>query len=423
MITLANIITVLVSTLLLRRSVSRLLKSSNNLLDICFTVFYAMHIVPIVVEWFCDVRDFMENRYIYQAMTDANTTFVYDGACIIISLLFYYFSKKNKAKLTLRERFQVGNKTKRHTFARIIGFLLLIIPLLAAYLMAPNKDVYNTFSYFFTTRYSEFSIEYLYHREVILHSTLLSIIGLIVFYYNRTKTSLINNLIVTIGIVGMTWMDGKRAILVYALFGILVVDYLQGNLQNKKDVIKKVSFFLLITFSYFFIYAQITQKAADSTFFRSYTGYFSRLSCLKVAIYDVLYTDNILTSIGQTIPFDVFFFIPRSIWVDKPVAYCYYYTAYALTGDGSNQVHVNHLVNIWTEFTSNFGLLGILIAAVLLIKLAKWIDNSSSPITYMAGSCFILMYSMFGFEYIVMMPYALWIFSLLYFRIKKLILR
>lgn len=398
-------------------SIKRLVKKKSSLMDICIILFWAVQILPLFIELvFRDLNSIqIESKRVFLAMTDDTVALVYDAFTLIIILGMGIFAQK----MAIRQVSRINSiGIKQFQVNSLVYFVICIfiyIPIIIAVCLAPSKNVYFEFSYFYSHNILRSSVEYLYHVSTVYPATKISLLMILLSYYFNKKTGLKNCIHIILGIVIGTWVEGKRGFLIYALLGILVIDYIKGTFDNYKYLLKKAIWFGVLIISYFFLYSQLTGKGSNSSFFSEYTFYFSRLSSVKLALYDKLYENRMLEYNGQSILYNLLFFVPRSIWPEKPVMYCRYFTGYAYTGDGTQMLGGNLQVNLWAEFVSNFGILGIAIALLFTCFIVKKIEmRSKNVISYYSGIAFICLYYIFGFESIVTLVYSVWICSLMF---------
>ena len=142
---------------------------------------------------------------------------------------------------------------------------------------------------------------------------------------------------------------------------------------------------------------------------------------VKVAIYDRLNDKIILKYPGESILYNLLWFIPRSIWESKPYPYYKYFTSYVFSGIYNGKIsNSNFQVNMLSEFISNFGIIfGTIITLIIIIKIIKTSENSNNKITYFSGVGFVALYMTYGFENIVRYIFLIWIFSKIYTFISK----
>ena len=377
------------------------------MLDYCLLTFYALHVVPLIVQLNEGVPDVLAHKNMQLAMENKTTDVIYGLSILLVMWLFRYLSKRLiKYKIA-------SSSNSRGYFQQLLQYVMLIFmfaPLVAA-ILAPSPQIYLNFSYFYTHNYSEYSDITLYHRSVVAYSMYLSLLGVCYRYYTRKNDRL--NYLFYIVIIMDTWIDGKRTILLFLMIGILASDLIKGNYSNiktKKKQIFKTIIFVSIIFLYFIFYNDKTGKGVGINFYYLYTVYFSRMSIVKTAIYDQLYTNTILEYPLQTIIFNMLVWVPRAIWPDKPVMYCMYFTSYA---DGTTSILPYNLqVNVWSEFVSNIGIGGFILAVAFYYYIAKKSLQSNSSFVYLLGTIFCILYCVYGFEHIVMTIFYIWLLML-----------
>ncbi len=422
MIVLFDILTFIICTWCVLCSFMRIRKQVYNVLDLCIVVYWIMQVLPIPIQYICTLHSVEIGiwRYMYLAMTDFWTGCIYDLITTITIVIMFVVCRRIQ-KTDKGKNIEKIKSFINYPLVKIIVFGGMFVPLIAAVAFAPDPKVYFTYSYFYTNIYNKMGVEFLYHANVVNRLCFIAVLFIVIQYFSRSERKIadnISNIDVLLAIILCTWINGKRAILIFILFGILAVDFLDST-NNYKRILKKAAFLVVISLSYFVIYSYFTGKQSESDFFDLYNMYFSRLGCEKLAIYDHLYTNNMLEFPGQTILYDLLFFIPREMWPDKPSFFATYFTGYAYYGDGSHFLLSNLLVNIWTEFYANFGIIGHFFALSLVFYLVQKAEKSKDFFVYLTTVGFLISYMSFGFEFIVLIIYAAMIFSWIKQEINK----
>lgn len=404
---LFNILVVFCSSLFFVKSVAKLLKDKGNLLDYCLLAFYLVHVIPLIVQLFWGVPEVFHHVNVGYAMNDSLTNYIYGLFIVIVCFLLNRLS--SKLNPSILPSLSIKNSER---VVNIILSLAMFAPVIVV-LFSPDPSIYLDFSYFYTHSYNEDGYLFLFHRTMVSSSVLFSVVVL-TYKYFRQKTDK-SMWLYYLAIVTTTWIDGKRTIFLFSLVGILAVDLIKGKYSNKRtkrSQLFKTVFFVSLVFIYFFAYNEETGKGQDTEFYYLYTFYFSRMSIVKTAIYDQLYTHKLLDYPCQSVLFNALLWIPRSIWESKPVMYCIYFTTYADAASG--QLDYNLQVNVWSEFISNFGyFLGPIITCYFLYFLGKISINSGSNVIYLLCTGFCVLYSVYGFEHIISYIFFIWLFFLL----------
>ncbi len=419
MVAIYDIFTFIICLIFTLKSLKRIIKSNFSLVHIFIIVFFIIQVLPIIIGYFGDLSGIKKYyEYMYLAMTNKKVSYIYDLFCLSTTIILYYFAniltKKNNKLLSIN--FINSNNFK---FFKIILIICTIFPLIASILFSPNPFIYFNFSYFNTHSISKISDIYIYHNNIVLTACKISFFSIIALYFfsNSHRKSWF-----VVPILLLTWINGKRTLLVFILMAIIVIDFIKADKQNKtqiKHIFYKIILYLILIVSYYIYYNAVTHKANFADSFLLYSIYFSRLSNVKIAIYDKIYTNTLLDYSFQTFIYDLLFYIPRFLWNNKPYPYYKYFTSYVFFGVNNVDVNMGFQVNIWSEFISNVGIIGWLISLYLIIDIAKKCEKSNNSLIYLSGGIFIVLYMAYGFEHVVQITFLLYNLLLFINFVKK----
>ncbi len=379
-----------------------------SLLHGCVLIFYIMQVLPLFVHLFNDIRVFkFYYPYLYYAMADDSVAYVYGLFCLLAMMIMNYQGDKNAP---YRQEINIRNIVISFGKLKLLFGFLMFVPIIAV-LVAPTPQIYLKFSYFYTNTYNDFDVEYLYHSMILLYLLYVSFLSLILFYLGKGKST-VSSLYVYFILIIDTWIDGKRTLTIFVLLAILMIDFIK--IQNQKDrklVFKKVFVFAAIVLMYFVVYGQITQKGTDISTYEKYRAYFTREGETKLAIYSRLTGAKMVEYDGQSLLYNLTFYVPRIFWENKPYGFFNNLTSYAFCGNGNDFiVGSNFQVNVWSEFIANFGVVwGTILALALICFIAKSSESSQSLMMNLFGSVFVILYLMYGFENIVMITFFCWV--------------
>ena len=400
-------LTIIICLVFCAKSVKQIKYGSLNVYDLLQFVFFCVNVFPLLTDYlFQDQLKGLLDK-IYIAMTDVTVSVVYDIIVICISYVLYTLS--NRYRIADESYLKSVETIKLNKILRSVTIIVALLPLISI-MFSPDISVYFKFAYFYTNEGNSLTINRIYHEAVVNLFINYSMVVILLYYFSQNRKQWIVYMLTFINL----WISQKRAFIFFVFGGIIFYDLLsQKHANDIKGFFKKTVFLLLTATSYFIVYSNNTIKQVDEDPYTTYVMYATRHYCMKTAIYDALNENKILDSTGQTMWFDLFFFIPRTYWTEKPVMYQRYFTNYVFGRDMSNQVDwVNFLVNIWTEYISNFGaILGPIIALILIWLITRL--SANNRITYLTGSAFLGMYFVFGFEPVVMLFYLIWVFALL----------
>lgn len=414
MIFLLDFLTVICTSVLLLYSVSAIFKKKYNTFHLIAVVFYIIQIAPIAVGWFFDLDDFRQNMiYLYYAMKDDYVAIVYDIFSILTMLIFCImgFTQKQKFRILFVD-FRYIINTNVCKLLKIVCIVIMVLPLISV-IVSPEPRVYLKFAYFIINRISAYDEIYIYHKTIVNTLCYLSFVGVLGYYYLSSKFEKI----VSYFFVGaLAWIDGKRTIITFMIIGLLFIDIIK---KEKKTIIR-VIIAALIVIIYFVIYGSKTGKSDEASFMLMYSCYFSRLCNVKLAIYSRLYDNHMLEYDGQSLLYNIIWWLPRRFWADKPYGFYNYYTAYAARGDGLRFIQGwNLMVNNWSEFIANFGILGYILCLIFIYTVVKISENSKTITIFALGIVFIIIYMMYGFENVVMMIFTGWLFLIFFSKLRK----
>lgn len=419
MMAIIDMITVLAAIYIVGITVKRIFNNKANTLHYCIIAFFMVQVIPLVLKLFWGNPDTDSHIIMEKAMKDLRTCLIYDIFVILTMVLLSYAGKKisvkngrslNSFSLFTNEKilkalpFRDSSKALQIILATLS--ILIFLPPIVAIIMAPNPIVYMRFSYFYTHDYRPEEMEY--HNSIMSIALWISTLAILMKYYLKNKKSNLSYYIATIWI---TWIDGKRTLTLFILAGILAIDLVKGEFHRKKiRQIAKALIFNTVFLLYFIIYNRITGKESNGPFYYMYNEYFARMSIVETSIYDKLYTNTLLDYPGQSLLFNVLAWIPRRIWPEKPIMYCIYHTSYSDGYSSSTRLNYNLQVNVWSEWISNLGILmGVVLAVAFLYFIVKKSIKSRSMIIYMLGTIFCVLYSVYGFEILVMCIFYLWV--------------
>lgn len=403
-----------IATIFLIKSVKKIIRGKFSILHVLLVLTYVMQILPIVIVDISNINIYDIYRYpnVYKPLLDTKVSIIYDLVMIFIIMLLYYLANKKNSYIYFNMIDSILNVRVNKYLMAIMKILMFAT--LFAVIISPKPSIYLKFSYFYTNEYDINSSIYLFHITKYVYAKYISFASILIVYLCKDKYGFKSNLLEYIAAFFLMWTDGKRTIIMFLLLGILCIDILKRTCKSK-IIIGKTAIFLLLIVIYFNLYSNITGKGADSVFISNYIYYYSRISCVKTAIYGRVYNMKMLDYNGQSILYDIGFFIPRSIWVNKPLMFVKYFTPFSC-GYGHNIIlnNFNLQVNIWTEWIANFGIIGIFFACLFIVCVARITEKKNNAYSYMFGLLFSGMYLMFGFEPNVQMVFLIWIFTLIF---------
>lgn len=414
-----NWLTIAFCTVFFVLSLKRVFSDSFSALNLASIVFFVMQVVPIFVESFWGYDDFMFFlKNMYYASQDQSVHYVY---CIFVCVTMALFWVVGE--YLCQKRVDLIDEECNHYQANIYLFFFLLLGILSpviALIGAPDPSIYLTFARFYKYTFNPFDASVLYYMVVIKHVVYFAFLSTILLYFFNDDKNKAYNFIVLIGVILITWFEGKRSFLIFSLMAIIAVDIIRNRyVEQRGKLIIKAAVFTFISVIFFVIYKEYTGKNVDTDFLSQYNQYYSRMACVKTAIYSVLQGESVLQYPGQSFLYDVFFFVPRGFWPEKPAMFVKYFTAYAMNRKNLDFLSWNLITNMWCEFIANIGVIGYVLGVALTTLVAKITDLTSNIFVRMWGMIFIALYFMFGFEYLVLIVYIAFIVSLVAQKVRE----
>lgn len=415
MVTVVDITVFLISLFVVFKILKRILKGSLNIYTILALLFWGFQFPSLVIDHVVDdcfsSFDFAKNMY--PALTDPIVAVIYDG--IILSVLLYLNKLgRIQQRTRLDDLIDFMKNLQFGFFINVILVLTMLLPI-AGIILAPDPSIYAQWAY--TYRFSISTTMELYHEIVIGNLILLSFFVWVVYTAQKRHSDFFSYLV----ILFLTWISFKRTMLVFGGLVLIFFDFFKGSFKLKpRTTIVKTICVIFVCIGYFIYYSQNTGKLSDAPFYYSYTLYYSRHYCLKTAIYDQLEGMSMLEYRGQSLLFDLLFFIPRNYWPDKPNVFTSSFTNYCVGNSYDYPTLTYYYANIWTEFVANFHLFGIIIALIFIKYAIKFSEKSGNIFAYMFGCLFVMFYFFWGIQPFTMIILVLWYFFLLTGFLRKL---
>lgn len=414
MIIILDILTLIISVIILYKV--RKCKISSILLGLL--IFDIAYVMPILFQMFLGYPKI--GYYGFKlAIDDTQTCIIYDIFVIIVQLIYYQYIRKTKYN---KEHKKIENtnliekvekkrlKLRKSKILFLASNIFMIAPFLA-WLFAPDPLIYfKGLGVFTMNNVMTTTIDYNYFTNVVKFCNYVGAIAIIVSKFidiNDNKILKINRGI-TLAII--TVLNGKRTFFSFIILALLAIDMFSNKTQKEKMI--RAIFTSILVFGYFVIYAYVSGKSEyNSNWYSVISEYFFRGNTTKVAIYSVLNPDElkILDYNGQSVLYNLFFFIPRSIWNNKPYQYPMYFTSGVFGFEELTTVGWYFQTGLYGEMISNFGLLGILIGPIFIRIIGKISDKSSSLIVTFLGTAFICFIQVFEYSDMFKVLFMLWL--------------
>lgn len=411
-------ISIVISSVFFAKALYKITNGAKSILFISEILFFIIQVVPYAILLIFQLHDDYRYNYpiIYKAVIDEEVNIIYSLLIMFIMGTLHTIAKRAwRRRGAIVTNFTFNVKGRYHELINALLVIGMLSPLVI-FIIAPNPSIYFQYSYFYTHSYSALGLEYIFHKVVTQRINYFAFFCMALYYFRKGR-SIRRNILTTLSIILMVWFDGKRALLGFSLVSVLLIDWIKKKDKKFYKIFKKAIIFVLIMGTYFLIQGNISGKSVHGAEFINYELYFSRMSAVMTTIYDQLHERTMLDYSGQSILYNLLFFVPRVLWPEKPIMFCKYYTAYAI---GVNGLRWNLLVNIWTEFIANFGAIMGPFLVIAFMSFVARVSEKSNKYVYLSGMIFCAFYTFFGFELLTAIIYLIWIGLIIGYKVYEL---
>lgn len=330
-------------------------------------LFFFVFILPLLLDMIFGVPEYTSFPGFYEAGKSKLTSYIYNLFILFVSY-FNWFARGSK---TIEINFKdIG--IKFDIFLLVLMFLPIFL-----FLFAPDQSYYKIYGGNPARNYSlDASI---YHGFINFSSFISVIFGAYLISKYISKNILFGIFIFAIILIDF-WLNGKRTIVL--LFSFFLGLFFWLKYKNFKSIF--LIFTLFLSFLIFSNWYQsnvrdLGDQVSVKENYENIRVDFFRDQRVKMAIYSELYPHQmkILSYPGQSFVFVSTFYIPRSIWLDKPYPYAQYFTS-ALFFSDAKLWGWGMTTSIYDEFIANFGFLGVVFLQILLFFYFKSVNNISS---------------------------------------------
>ncbi|WFB63285.1 hypothetical protein PZ892_16630 [Sphingobacterium sp. WM] len=411
----SNILLFTVSIYSLYYIIKSFIVNSVNGYSFFLPVFLIFYVGPILLDKLSGLGFNPAYRYVVEAIEDETVSLFYNYYISILLIFFIWHSNKlitkgvkgyikrdNQTDVVISKFIKFYNK-----YFNLI-FLVLVFPILLVFIIG-DLGYYSSYN----DRKNAFNdlpeahslIVKFILLGVVLIAFLITCIILEKKYKNKDRTFLIPVLVIVLAIY--FWIHGKRSIVA----NYLIIQYsffIISKAISSKNIIRQL---IIAIIGFIFFLIGYGKNIADEAF-RTYWGLrldFSRDYGLKFVINnDLLLNRHILPFDFASFLFNIFFYIPRTIWEAKPQPYAVYFTNSAFGDFGNDELYGWGLTtSIFSEHISNIGWIGLITAPLFIYFIFEYENKSTNPL-------FKLLSILIAILLIVLQPISFMVLILLY---------
>ena len=351
---------------------------TKSVSDYVIIVIYVFCIIPILFNYLIGVPTY-QTVYWYKVfsgpMINSRVAIIYDLFIMFTILSLWFYSKKQYARVN-NEPKMANNSKNIHIFeSGFLSYVLILSPLLIILLTGTFKN-YLTFNLASTRGLSE-------NASATFMSPLL-LLSLFTFFckYYKDKITIKKFFLSIPYFFLIVWISGKRFMLANII--LLLVYYVCNSNLSEKSRKRLYCFFpilFLILLAFSAMYLTKIRPLSDTTSSSVYEMLrvdFGRDDVIKYVIdQEIIKGNRILEYRGESMLSMVLFWIPRSMWPNKPYPHYRYLTSSILSLP-VDQLPAGTTPSWFEMCICNFGLIGFILAPLLLLLFCKLSDSESS---------------------------------------------
>lgn len=382
------------------------LKLKQGYFSVAFPVVGAMFFflgLPIILDILFGSANYENYRGFSYAMQNLDVAIYYNLYVTYAGLVFYYYIKRMK---TMKFIFDTENFYSTIYKYRYLLWGLMLLPILGV-LISVRPSVYLEYQAILLNRDQAFKDSHLLVSRFALLST---VAGSFLFYFLGKKKDYslaLKYILFFLLLILSIWIDGKRGIFFKFFFVFIVAGLLLGKIKPKK-IMLYVVYGLVVLSSIVMLYGKdfSTESSYSRGMYTSLRVNIGRDQTIKYTLYkEYVENEMILEYRGQSFLYGAVFFVPRSLWSDKPYPYAVYFVTSVLNLP-PEPIGWSFTTCILEEFISNLGFIGLIIAPFFLLWICKVGDKTRNKfLTIVAIVCgvFFLFTQMAAFMPIIVL--------------------
>ncbi len=399
-----------------------LARGHRNSLLLVIVAFDILFIAPLILDMTYRIPGYIEQPGFALAVQDKVTELTYDGLVIWVSGLFWMVASVRVRREHLVARIDsvaIDNRLTNGFDSYLPRFLLWIVIVLpvAVTAMAPNPSEFLTYAASARGLITGQNVSY---EHVLTFVTIGSVVASALFVL--TNPALFASILsVSPFLVVDAWVQGKRSIvlIILVLFGFVFLR--RGRLTGIR---LPLAFFAGLSFVAVFSSTYQHSLRGNPYQYNPHTyddirTDFGRDGVTKQTLYALVHPKSrqILEHRGESVIYDVTFFVPRSEWPNKPYPYSVYATS-AMLDIPVQSLGWGVTTSLIEEMIANFGWWGILVGPLLLILMCRAGDSfESEMLTALTGlvACLLLAVQFSAISVLVLV----WVAAMIVLRVRR----
>ena len=363
-------------------SFQRIRSRSNTSVDVLLLALFFFFGLPLAIDLLVRSPQYLEQPGLFLAATDPATRIV---SCLYVSFCAaLWLAGRERAPREAAGPESAGLPSRFRRQVRQWALVMAVLPV-GFLVLSPEPELYATYGMPATEGIPDTISEW---HNTLATFTVLSVLAVVVALSLVPRIRPRHMLLALPLVFFDCWVNGKRAIVAIAMVTLGYVLWSRGHLRGRRLALGAAAgLVVLLAFS---IQYQTQVRFMAQPFGGGGAGRevydnlridFFRDSRVEMAVFARLNPERmqILEYPGQTLMFDVLFFVPRSVWPDKPWPYAVYFTSSMLNIYPPRSLGWGMTTSWLDEMVSNFGWWGMLVAPLSLLAVCRFGDSFRWP--------------------------------------------
>jgi len=354
------------------RALVRFRDGNGGAIDAVIVAHFGLFGVPLALDAFIGLPEYAGQPGLRMPAADPSTRILYALFVAACPLIWRFTGRGALRPLRLHPRPHDVDTLRR---LRVTCVLLALLPL-GLVALSPERSAYLTYASVVRGRLTDAGGDW---HGLVASAALVSVLAVAILLSSYGRVGGAGWILALSSIATSCWIFGKRTLVAIALVALGYVLWSQGLLRGKRLYAAAVAgAAALLVYSSFY---QGRVRFADDPALLGptldpYGGFrtdFFRDDRVKLAMFVELEpaATRILEFRGQSLLYDLTFFVPRSIWPDKPWPYAVYFTSATYDIVPPRPLGWGMTTSWLDEAIANFGWLGLLLGPLLLSGLCR----------------------------------------------------
>jgi hypothetical protein len=372
-------------------SIVKVVKGKRNIIYIAYWEFYIFFAGPLIMDIFngpFEYKNFMQGFIL--ATRDLHTNILTDIFLILCPIIFFLFGRDKRAYKDYKHQVDINGLLNQLKGIRFIIYPLLWIMMASPLILTLSSGQASLLTeYGFSVKILSQGIEGPVVWGTIFTLSFLSVLSAGIYTLLRKRLNIIEIIFMFLFVTLAIFVNGKRNIVAITAAIFLIVNFVKGRLNGKKlFLLGSIIAIGLAFYSSFYLLKVKDFTSSNGNVTKTMYIDNGRTDRVKMAIYSTVNPEelSIVNYTGQTVLYELFFFIPRSLWESKGYPYHLYFTNKLIYPDpyptSYEEMEVMFYGGMTTSFLdeaiANFSWGGFLIGPLVIALISRLGDRQPS---------------------------------------------